>query len=121
MREKKFRGLEILTGDWVQGSHLKTVTGSEYIVPQNLIGNHLPQYAVDKDTVGEYTGLEDKNGKQIFEGDIIFIYDDEETESGWWENVIYHQGAFMAGDDNLLSNVHFRSKVIGNKYEGAEE
>lgn len=121
MSEIKFRGMDVMTGDWVYGSHVKTGMGMHYIIPQNLIADTLPQFKVDKNTVGQYTGLNDKNDQKIYSGDIIFIYDDEETESGWWENVFLHQGAFMAGDDNLLSNVHFRSKVIGNKYEGPEE
>jgi hypothetical protein len=64
--------------------------------------------------------LTDMDGKKIFKDDIIFIYDDVKTESGWWENVIFHHGCFMAGEDNLLVNVHFRSRVIGNKYEGTK-
>lgn len=65
-----------------------------------------------------YSTLTDMDGKKIFKGDIVFIYDDEETEDGWWENVIFHRGCFMAGDDNLLANVHFRCRVIGNRKEG---
>ncbi|MBO0959545.1 hypothetical protein J1P26_07335 [Neobacillus sp. MM2021_6] len=68
----------------------------------------------------QYTGLKDKNGKEIYEGDIIYIFDDEELGNGWGETVIYHRACFMAGDENLLVNVHFRSAVIGNIYENPE-
>ncbi|CAG9620855.1 YopX family protein [Sutcliffiella rhizosphaerae] len=68
----------------------------------------------------QFTGLKDKNGKEIYEGDVIYIYDDDELGDGWGETVIYHRACFMAGDDNLLVNVHFRSVVIGNIYENPE-
>lgn len=71
MREIKFRGLEILTGDWVKGSHVQTGTGTHFILPQNLIADSIPNYHVDKETVGQYTGLKDKNSKEIYEGDIV--------------------------------------------------
>lgn len=65
----------------------------------------------------QFTGLRDKNDVAIFEGDIVRIFDNEETDFGWNEEVIFHNGAFMAGNENLLSNVNFRSLVIGNVYE----
>lgn len=65
------------------------------------------------------TGLNDKNGVEIFVGDIVRIIDDgeDDTGSGWNEEVIFHNGACMAGDEDLLVNVNFRCVVINNIYE----
>lgn len=62
----------------------------------------------------QYTGYNDLDGNEIYAGQIIRIYDDEPNDDGWNEEVIFHQGAFCAGDENFIGNVHFRSRIIGD-------
>lgn len=61
MREIKFRGKRVDNGEFVYGSYLKDVTG-HYIVDYSGI-----KYLIEKETVGQFTGLKDKNGKEIYE------------------------------------------------------
>lgn len=75
MREILFRGKRIDNGEWVRGSFWENCGCPTIIPAASIIGFH-----VDPETVGQFTGMTDKNGKRVFEGDIIrygMIYDYE--------------------------------------------
>lgn len=87
---------------------------------------------VGRATIGEWfwyrdlelmqsTGLKDLKGVEIFEGDLVWIIDKGEMDNGWgwFEEVKFRNGSFMAGDDFLI-NANHRCVVRGNIYEREE-
>ena len=114
-REIKFRGKSLNTNCWVYGDlRQDKIRRKAYI-----------EYEVDPDTIGQYIGLKDKNGKEIFEGDIISI-----GGGGLKAAVIWVNGVFRFRDEFNSKAIYFEDidvvvsdygvQVIGNVTDNPE-
>ena len=130
MREILFRGKRMDDGEWVEGYLVKAVGGECMILPvttEHCGGAEFSEgYHCDPTTVGQYTGLKDKNGKRIFEGDIC-----RNTRTGEIVSVKWH--GTMAGyvwnkrradgflfDFGELFRACDKYEVIGNIHDNPE-
>jgi uncharacterized phage protein (TIGR01671 family) len=127
MRDIRFRGKRLDNGEWVYGS-LVCEGKQTFIVGYFAISDYLPKedlmfckcvaHEVDHQTVGQFTGLCDKSGKEIYEGDTV-LYNDV-------KRIIYYNevsAAFVTTryDDRLwpirLSDIVKNSEIIGNIHD----
>lgn len=128
MREILFRGKCLDNGEWVEGLLVHTTRNGALIVNEVneygcgcCIGVSPPNFEIDPATVGQFTGLLDKNGKRIFEGDICrvskLMYKVEFKHSAWWfailSNKVYCCPAFN-------SHCGEYCEVIGNIHDNPE-
>ena len=137
----KIRGKSIYGDEWLLGSLIK-IEEDRYAVIPNLndieIGKSIGMYEVCPETVGQFTGLLDKNGKEIYEGDIVewsfFSYDCHGEQVYYLKGYIeWHQGGFIFNvTGNDFENAFFYAisdlnidtesdvKILGSIYDNPE-
>ena len=129
MREIIFRGKSKRNGQWEYGSYIHQTeyfddfgytAECHYIVeccPAKFNFKMMSFLPIDFETVGQYTGFDDKNGKKVFEGDIL-------KAEIWWEQggcYPHTETRFIeATFPNMYKNHFEKFEVVGNIYDNPE-
>ena len=125
MREFLFRG-KTYSNKWVYGYLVKGSIDEDFYILKNVGGT---PFWIDQETIGQYTGLTDKNGKKIFEGDIVKFHTETYTsESDTIGKIEYFNGTFGISYKNGKHFLEFINmsmyvrwyEVIGNIHDNPE-
>lgn len=141
VHEITFRGYTVAERKWVYGNLIEK-DGAYYIL-EKTIGMHsspnrktnicdglggrfrFELHCVEPESIGQYTGLQDKDGRKIFSGDIVRLYDDDLVP----QEVFFCDGCFCIGrGEEVVMPLHYKThclycgetlnmtEIVGNTY-----
>lgn len=116
-REIKFRGKRIDSGEWVYGYYWQNDDISAPDITHHIMTDLFPQinFSVDHATVGQYTGLKDKNGIEIYEGDIFMSENGEKCVIEWDDNDLCFTSFRPLSSFQKIGNIHDNKELIKEK------
>ena len=119
-RDKGYHKTSYKNGDWVYGLVTRLYDERFENLPAEMTNiNGVSGIEVDYKTIGQYTGMTDKNGKMIFEGDIL------QYEWSGKKNIDYIEYSgnmftysecirFSLSDDEVIGNIHDNPEILKN-------
>ena len=127
MRTIKFRGYNKKRGIWLYGNYILN-RGAHFIAPQEFAdGKTWEDYEVTLESIGQFTGLLDSNGQEIYEGDILSNGRDTVAVSYSIEFAAFV--GLYSGREDLILNLddcidqpldELKLKVVGNVYDNPD-